>query len=66
MIQLIELEQKMQAVIVRKIDLVEKNFGKAEQFLIQLDSFMNKLKSKMNQSQFTSANIPPTHHTGSS
>ncbi len=28
--QLIELEQRMQAIIVRKIDVVEKNFAKCE------------------------------------
>lgn len=30
MYELIELEQKMQAVIVRKIDVIERNFGKSE------------------------------------
>lgn len=48
MYELIEHEQKLQAVIVRKIDIIEKTFAKSEQFLIQLDSFLNKLKSKVN------------------
>lgn len=30
MYELIELEQKMQAVIVRKIDVIERNFAKSE------------------------------------
>lgn len=30
MYELIELEQKMQAIIVRKIDVIERNFGKSE------------------------------------
>ena len=55
MYELVELEQRMQAVIVRKIDLIEKNFAKAESFLIILDTFMNKLKAKNNQSNISRA-----------
>eukprot|EP00347_Sterkiella_histriomuscorum_P002702 403367137 len=45
---LIELEQKMQAVIVRKIDVIERNFAKSEQFIITLDTFLNTAKTKLN------------------
>ena len=41
----------MQAVIVRKIDVIERNFAKSEQFLITLDTFLNVAKAKISHSQ---------------
>ena len=57
--QLIELEQRMQAVIVRKIDVVEKNFAKCEQFIISLDTFLATARSKINSQN------QPSHFMGS-
>ena len=34
----------MQAVIVRKIDVIEKNFAKSEMFLMTLDGFLTTAK----------------------
>jgi len=48
MLDLIDLEQKMQALQVRKAEVLERHFAIGENFLIQLDSFLQKLKSKGN------------------
>jgi hypothetical protein len=48
--ELIELEQKLQAVIVRKIDVIERNFAKSEQFLMTLDGFLGTARQKINTS----------------
>lgn len=53
MYELIENEQLLLKVLVKKIELIERNFAKAETFLITLDSFLSKLKSKLNTSGIT-------------
>ena len=48
--ELIDLEQRMQAIIVRKIDILEKNFAKSEAFLLTLDNFLGSMKQRVNSS----------------
>ena len=48
--ELIYLEQQIQSIIVRKIDILEKNFAKSEAFLLALDIFLGSMKQRVNNS----------------
>ena len=50
-LSMITLEQKMQDLQIRKIDHIQKSFASSENFLINLDTFMSKLKTKLDATQ---------------